>query len=167
MVKPPVIFDPIDKLIVDEVGPWSAEKHERLRRYIDISSGARAKYVPPRGTGGASYIELFCGPGKSLIRDTNNIVPASPLVAYEAARKSNVRFSEIYLNDLDFSKSAAVDKPIRACGGAAVCFAKPAEVAIDDVLAAVNPAGLHFAFLDPYNLEQLPFRIIEKLARLP
>ncbi len=167
MAKPPVIFDPTDKLIVDEVGPWSAEKHERLRRYIDISSGARAKYVPPRGTGGASYIELFCGPGKSMIRDTGKIVPASPLVAYEAARASKVRFSEIYLNDLDFYKSAAADKRIKALGGAAICFAKPADVAIDDVLAAVNPAGLQFAFLDPYNLEHIPFRIIEKLARLP
>jgi three-Cys-motif partner protein len=167
MGKPPVILDPTDKLIVDEVGPWSADKHERLRRYIDISRGARAKYVPPRGTGGAAYIELFSGPGKSRIRDTTKIVPASPLVAYAAAKASNVRFSAIYLNDLDFYKSAAVDKRIRAVGGAAVCFAKPADAAIDDILSALNPTGLHFAFLDPYNLEQLPFRIIEKLARLP
>jgi three-Cys-motif partner protein len=167
MAKLPPVIDPTDKLIVDEVGPWSAEKHERLRRYIDISSGARAKYVPPRGTGGASYIELFSGPGKSRIRDTTKIVPASPLVAYEAARASNVRFSEIYLNDLDFHKSAAVDRRIRALGGAALCYAKPADAAIDDILKAVNPAGLHFAFLDPYNLEHIPFRIIEKLARLP
>ena len=26
---------------------------------------------------------------------------------------------------------------------------------------------MHFAFLDPYNLENLPFSIIEKLAKLP
>ena len=167
MATSPVIFDPTDKLIVDEVGPWSAEKHARLGRYIDISRGARAKYVPPRGTGGASYIELFSGPGKSLIRHTTRIVPGSPLVAYEAARVSKVRFSEIYLNDFDFHKSSAVDKRIRALGGAAVCFAKPADVAIDDILKAVNPVGLHFVFIDPYNLEQMPFRIIEKLARLP
>jgi three-Cys-motif partner protein len=34
------------------------------------------------------------------------------------------------------------------------------------VIYALNPAGLHFAFLDPYNLESLPFSIIQKLAKL-
>jgi three-Cys-motif partner protein len=27
--------------------------------------------------------------------------------------------------------------------------------------------GLHFAFLDPYNLENLPFSVIKRLAKLP
>lgn len=35
---------------------------------------------------------------------------------------------------------------------------------MDDIVRAVNPAGLHFAFLDPFNLEQLPFSVIEKLV---
>ena len=39
-----------------------------------------------------------------------------------------------------------------------------ADVVVDQIVHAINPYGLHFAFLDPYNLEQLPFSIIEKLA---
>lgn len=31
--------DPADGLIVGEVGPWAAEKHDRMRKYIDASSG--------------------------------------------------------------------------------------------------------------------------------
>jgi hypothetical protein len=30
-----------DGLPLDEVGPWAKEKHERLRKYVDISRGAR------------------------------------------------------------------------------------------------------------------------------
>jgi hypothetical protein len=28
--KAPIVLDPADKLIVDVVGPWSAEKHDRI-----------------------------------------------------------------------------------------------------------------------------------------
>ena len=45
MVKKPPKFDPGDGLIVGEVGPWATEKHDRVRRYIDASHGARAKFL--------------------------------------------------------------------------------------------------------------------------
>jgi hypothetical protein len=41
------------------------------------------------------------------------------------------------------------------------------EKAVESIIYALNPAGLHFAFLDPYNLESLPFSITQKLAALP
>jgi three-Cys-motif partner protein len=88
------------------------------------------------------------------------------LVAYKTARASGVRFSEVYLNDIDPAKSAAADSRIRALGGAPVFYAKSADVAVDEIVTAVNPSGLHFAFLDPYNLEYMPFSIVQKLARL-
>jgi three-Cys-motif partner protein len=167
MAKKPIELDPADGLVVDVVGEWALEKHERLKRYIDIASGARAKFAPPRGSGGASYIELFSGPGRSRIRDTSRIIDGSPLVAYKAAYGSKVRFSEIHLNDIDEAKSAAVDVRIRSLGGVATCYDDAADIAVDKIVSAVNPSGLHFAFLDPYNLEHLSFSIIEKLAKLP
>jgi three-Cys-motif partner protein len=39
-------------------------------------------------------------------------------------------------------------------------------VAVDKIVAAVNPRGLHFAFLDPYNLKTLSFEIIRKLSKV-
>lgn len=42
----------------------------------------------------------------------------------------------------------------------------PADVAVGKIIAAVNPSGLHFAFLDPFNLEGLSFDIISKLSKL-
>lgn len=165
MAKPAAKYCPIDGLIVDEVGPWASEKHLRLRRYIDVARGARAKFVPLKGTGGASYIELFSGPGRSLIEGTSEYIDGSPLVAYRAASASKVRFSELHLNDIDTEKAKALDIRIRAVGGAAVVHNGPADVIVDRVVDAINPAGLHFAFLDPYNLEYLSFDIIEKLSR--
>jgi three-Cys-motif partner protein len=158
-------YCPIDGLVVDEVGPWARAKHLRLSRYVGIAKGARAKFTPPRGTGGASYIELFSGPGRSLIEGTSEYIDGSPLVAYRAARASGVRFSEIHLNDIDPDKASALDSRIRAAGGAAIVHNGPAGNVIDSVTDAISPAGLHFAFLDPYNLEYLSFDIIEKLSR--
>jgi three-Cys-motif partner protein len=72
----------------------------------------------------------------------------------------------MHLNDFDSAKSTAVEKRIRSLGGAPICYNDPADVAVDKIVAAVNPGGLHFAFLDPYNLEGLSFAIIRKLAKL-
>jgi three-Cys-motif partner protein len=165
LAKATTKYCPIDGLIVDEVGPWARAKHLRLSRYVDIAKGARAKFAPPRGTGGAGYIELFSGPGRSLIEGTSEYIDGSPLVAYRAAYASGVRFSEIHLNDIDDEKAAALESRIRAAGGAAVVHNGPTAVVIDRVIDAINPAGLHFAFLDPYNLEYLSFDLIEKLSR--
>jgi hypothetical protein len=40
-----------DGLPLDDVGPWAKEKHERLRKYIDISRATRRKYVEDKGDG--------------------------------------------------------------------------------------------------------------------
>ena len=166
MAKKTVKLDPGDGLIVSEVGPWASEKHARVKRYIEIASATRKKYVPPPfWHAGAAYIELFSGPGHSLIRGTKRIIDGSPLVAFKAAQAS-VPFTEMHLNDFDAGNSSAVDARIRALGGAAICYSDPADVAVDKIVAAVNPSGLHFAFLDPYNLEGLSFDIIRKLSKL-
>jgi three-Cys-motif partner protein len=60
----------------------------------------------------------------------------------------------------------ALSQRIANLGAAAKFYNEKAEIAVDRVIYALNPAGLHFAFLDPYNLESLPFSIIQKLAKL-
>jgi three-Cys-motif partner protein len=164
--KPTIKLDPADGLIVSEVGPWAPEKHARVKRYIEIASATRAKYIPPPSwRGGAAYIELFSGPGRSVIRGTKRIIDGSPLVAYKAAQASEP-FTEMHLNDSDTLKSSAVDTRIRMLGGAPICYRDQADVAVDKIVAALNPSGLHFVFLDPYNLEGLSFDIIRKLSKL-
>lgn len=160
-------IDPSDGMIADVVGPWASEKHERLKKYIDSYRAARALFLPPKGTGGAGYIDLFSGPGRSRIEGTADFIDGSPLVAYKAAQRSGTRFSEIHLNDLEDQNASAVEHRIKALGGAARVYNRSADLVVDEIVDALNPAGLHFAFLDPYNLENLPFSIVRKLASLP
>lgn len=160
-------IDPTDGLPASVVGPWAGEKHERLRKYIDAYRSARAKFLPPRGEGGAAYIELYSGAGRSQIEDTDEFVDGSPLVAFKAARVSRTGFSDLHFNDIDEGNIAALRQRISSLGGAAHYYSEPAEKAVDRIIYALNPTGLHFAFLDPYNLENLPFSIIERLAKLP
>jgi three-Cys-motif partner protein len=160
-------IDPTDGLAASIVGPWATEKHERLRKYIDAYRGARAKFLPPRGDGGAAFIDLYSGAGRSQIEGTGDFVDGSPLVAFKAARLSRTGFSDLHFNDLDQENIEALRQRLARLGGAAHYYSEPADRAVDRIIYALNPMGLHFAFLDPYNLENLPFSIIERLAKLP
>ncbi|UFZ03042.1 three-Cys-motif partner protein TcmP [Bradyrhizobium ontarionense] len=160
-------IDPADGLVVSEVGEWAEEKHARVRRYIELASVARKDYLPPPvWRAGASYIELFSGPGRSLVRDTDRIIDGSPLVACKAAQANKTPFTEMHLNDMESANSAAVGQRLKAIGGNPICYSRPAIAAVDDIIASLNPGGLHFAFLDPFNLEALSFDLVRKLSQL-
>jgi three-Cys-motif partner protein len=166
MAKKEVKFDPSDGLIVGEVGPWAKEKHDRLRRYIQAARGARAKFLPPVANGGASYIELYSGAGRSLIKDTSQIIDGSAVVSFKVGRESGSPFSQMHLSDLDAQNSAALAQRITALGGSATSYVGEASVVVDQVMKAIDPRGLHLAFLDPFNLAQLPFSVIERMLRV-
>src|SRR4051812_11175525 len=123
-------------------------------------------FLPPRGTGGAAYIELFSGPGRSQVEGVENYIDGSPIVALRAAQKSGAKFSELHFNDLNPDNVDALRQRVTRLGSAGTFYNEPAATAVDRVIYALNPLGLHFAFLDPYNLESLPFSIIQKLATL-
>jgi three-Cys-motif partner protein len=165
MAKRVIGIDPADGLIVGEVGPWAAEKHDRLRKYIEASSGARAKFLPPKGAG-SSYIELYSGAGRSLVKDTATIIDGSPLVAFKAAASSATRFSDLHFADLDPRNTGALAQRIKALGGASNSYVGPADVTVDAVINAISAYGLHLAFLDPFGLGHLPFAIIAKMLKV-
>lgn len=60
------LIDGDDGLPATEVGEWAKQKHEYLRRYLDISSAARKKFLNGRSRS-ATFIDLFCGPGRARI----------------------------------------------------------------------------------------------------
>lgn len=153
-----------DGLSLDEVGAWAKEKHERLRKYVDISRAVRRKFL--QGSGGATYIDLFCGSGRAIVRDTNEKIDGSPLVAFKCARDGKTSFSQIHIADVGEQKVTAAAKRIAAAGGAASTYVGKAEDVAPRIVAQLNPYGFHFAFLDPYNLDALPFTIVEVLSRL-
>jgi three-Cys-motif partner protein len=154
-----------DPLPLDEVGPWAKEKHERLRRYIDISRAVRRKFLKPRG-GGATYVDLYCGSGRALIRDTNEQIDGSPLVSFRCANAGGAPFSEIHIADESEEKCRAAERRIIEAGGNAKVECGSADVTAAEIVRKLNPYGLHFVFLDPYNLGDLPFSVIESFSKL-
>jgi three-Cys-motif partner protein len=88
------------------------------------------------------------------------------VVAFKAARASTHPFSEMHLSDLEAQNSSALAQRIKALGGSATSYIGDAGVVADQVMNAINPYGLHLAFLDPFNLAQLPFSIIERMLRV-
>lgn len=153
-----------DGLPLDEVGAWANDKHDRLRKYVDISRAARRKFV--QGSGGATYIDLYCGAGRAVIRESGEIIDGSPLVAFKSAKEGGVMFSEFYIADTDQEKCNACAKRIASAGGHAVEVTGPAEVTAARIVSKLNRYGLHFAFLDPYNLGDLPFTVFEAFGNL-
>jgi hypothetical protein len=59
---------------------------------------SRAGYLPPKGKGGATFIDPFAGPGNVRVRETGEIRDGSPLVAF---RHREAAFTRLVFCDLD------------------------------------------------------------------
>jgi three-Cys-motif partner protein len=147
------------------VGPWVREKHARLEKYIGISRAVRKKFVGP-GNAGATYIDLFCGPGRARIKDTNEVVHGSPLVAWHASVSGGAPFTQIHIADADSELLRAAEFRLNRADAPVFSEVGQGFDTVDRVLAKLDRYALHFAFLDPFNLDSLSFEIIRKLAQL-
>jgi len=157
------IFDD-DGLPLDVVGIWAKEKHARLRKYIGITSAVRRKWL--RKSGCATYVDPFCATARAVIRDTGEKIDGSPVVAFNAGKESKAPFSEIHLADKSDETVRAAGMRLRAAGADPVIYLGEAEDTAPEIVAKLNPIGLHLVFLDPYDLDTLPFSIIETFAKL-
>jgi three-Cys-motif partner protein len=146
------------------VGNWAEDKHYYLARYIEATRAVRAKYLKPAGSrpaGGAAFVDLFAGPGRSRIRETGTIIRGSPLVAL--AHKE-APFTKVILCDLD-------EENTRALGVRTVAYRDRVQIiqgdcnqVIGDITAKIPPYGLNVALLDPFSVNQLQFTTIAALA---
>lgn len=154
--------DPVDGYRREIVGSWAQEKHQRLRHYVDISRAARRKFDC-----NSSFIDLYCGPGRAAIKDTSIVIPGSAIVAgAEAAR--HVKFGTIHIADLDGINVSDCRQRLDCEGvGPVSTYVGKAEETARQVVSKLSRSGLHFAFLDPYSVQALPFQVIQTLAELP
>jgi hypothetical protein len=156
-----------DSLPIAEVGEWVHEKHALLRRYIDISREVRKRFVSPNGAG-ATFVDLYCGPGRGRIRNSDELVDGSPLVAAKAAESSGYPFRDLHIADIDasFVHASAVRLRNQRIRARVHKYVGPAADTARQVASTLDPYGLHFVFLDPYNLGDLPLAVIEPFAEL-
>jgi len=151
-----------DGLVVEKVGRWAVEKQEIVASYIQISGRTRRKYRDNR----PAFIDLFCGPGRSLIRDSGAFIDGSPIAAFKQGEQSAEPFASIEISDVEPELLAAATTRLRRQNAPVRPTEGPATDAIGKIVSSVNPYGLHFALLDPHNLGALSFSIIEQLAKL-
>lgn len=155
------VDDPGDDLPAEVVGAWSEEKHERLRRYVDASHGVRRMYLDRSE---AAYIDLFCGPGRVNIRNTDRFVDGGAVAVCRMAREKDTPFSVVYIGDTNQAMVDACARRLENLGENVIRHCGPAERTVEKVCVRLNHYGLHLAYLDPYDLATLPFSIIKRLA---
>lgn len=155
--------DPADGLPAMEAQEWAEEKHNALRRYLDISHAARRKFLK---AGGATYFELFSGTGRLFLKNTGNFIDGSPLVAHREATRTSTNFTSIHLADEQQVFCDAVSKRLKALGANPVTYPMKSEAAAKRIARALGPDSLNVGFLDPYNLGDLPLSIFETFAPL-
>lgn len=158
------LVDGDDGLQVEEVGLWAKEKQELLARYVDISRGARAKFIGPQKAG-ATYIDIFCGPGRSRIKDTSEFIDGSCVTAWRKSVEAKTPFSYVYISDKDEKRLALATDRLRRLGAPVIPIEGPAVVAAAAILKELEPRALHFAFVDPFSLGALDFSIFQSLTR--
>lgn len=152
-----------DGLPAEDVGPWAKEKHTYLCRYVDVSRGARLKFIGP-GKAGATYIDLFCGPGRARV-GSSEFIDGSCVAAWKKSVEGGAPFSRVLIADLDQKRLEAASVRLQRAGAPVEVFYGRAVDTVGTIVNRTSEYGLHFAFLDPFNLGDLDFRIFQILAK--
>lgn len=147
---------------MNDVGSWAETKLKLLTNYVQASSATRRKYQH----NSPSYIDVFCGAGRSKIRETGRYIDGSPVAAYKQSLASGVPFSELHVSDLDRELAEATERRLKNISTPVHVYQGDAETNLKRIVGKINPYGLHFAFLDPFNLESLSFSLFKTLAKL-
>ncbi len=150
-----------DDLPVQCVGPWAADKHFYLKKYIDATRAVRAQYLPPKGPGGAAFIDLFAGPGAVRIRDTGETPDGSPLIALH---HGDAPFTRLIFCDVDPDNIRALQTRTRDDRERTTIIQGDCNATLDRILEHIPPQGLNIALIDPYNLGNLKFATLRRLA---
>src|SRR5262249_13786530 len=132
-------------------------------RYIGISQAVRAKFLGER-KGGATFIDLFSGPGRARIREETSAIDGSAVAAWKYASNGKAPFTKIYIADAQPVLCDACETRLARAGAPVRSFRGVAVETVDQAAKELSPHALHFALLDPYNLESLSFSIIQRLA---
>ncbi len=150
-----------DGLPMRSSGPWAAEKLDYLKRYIDIFETSMREKWPIR-----NYIDLLAGPGKNHVRETEQVLLGSPLLALT----TTYPFTGYYFLDFEQTNVDALQERCRTSEQSTKVkvFSGDCNVVVDTVLAELMPEAsrsLNLAFLDSEGLE-LRWDTVAKLASL-
>ncbi|MBI5626787.1 MAG: three-Cys-motif partner protein TcmP, partial [Nitrosomonadales bacterium] len=104
--------------------------------------------------------------GRSRIRGTNEWIDGGVVGAWKTSLEGGAPFTGIYISDIDEIKLNACAARLRKLGAPVHSIHASAVDAVQKMMSMVSGYALHFAFIDPYSLEALDFRVISALAQL-
>jgi three-Cys-motif partner protein len=151
-------FSQVDGLLIREVGPWSKDKHFALMRYIDaVTTAMRDKFE-------LHYVDPFAGPGRCAIRETEEEIEGSPLIA------AGLRFpfDRLHLCDLDPKAVEALTKRLenKALPLEPQILCGDANDLVHEVLKEIpDRRTLTIGFLDPTGLH-LHYETVRRLGSI-
>jgi three-Cys-motif partner protein len=148
-----------------DVGEWVKQKHQNLVSYLEYHAMPRAGFLGP-GRPGATYIDLFCGPGRAQIKDTKEFVDGSALVAWKASVEQNAPFTSVFIADKDETRRQVCAERLRRLAAPVIEVEGDAEAAAQEIVSRLDPYGFHFAFIDPYSLGALRLSILKGLMQM-
>jgi len=133
-------------------------KHYYLTRYIDTFTTSMRK----KWHGELYYIDLFAGPGRCLIRDKEEEIDGSPLIALNAP----YAFAGYFFVELN---GEALDVLLQRCEShpnynRVKFYSGDCNSVIDDIMDNIPIRSLCLAFVDPTGLH-FKFSTLEKLAQ--
>jgi len=158
------LIDGDDGLPAEEVGVWAKEKHHLLRRYVDISRAVRRRWIGPTNAG-ATYIDLFCGPGRARVRKTGEWIEGSCITAWKKSVEGGAPFSTVFIADADAGKLEYATERLRRLKAPVVPIHGRAVETVKQIASRLHSSGLHFAFIDPFNLGAFDFEVMRTLSR--
>ena len=88
------------------------------------------------------------------------------MAAWKASVEGGRPFSRVIVADADQQRVDAMVQRLQAAGAPVVRTCGPAVNTAFFALQRTPAYGLNFAYLDPYNLEALDFRIFQTLSRI-
>lgn len=148
-----------DGLPMRQSGVWAKAKLDYVNRYIAVFETSMRQKWERR-----NYIDIFAGPGKNQVRDTNEVLLGSPLLALTTQHP----FTGYYFIDKDSSNTAALEARAMASGLGDQVKIRTGDSnnLVDWIVGDLSKApsqALNLAFLDPEGLE-LHWQTVARLA---
>lgn len=145
-----------DELPIMCVGNWATDKYYYFERYLDIFVRAMTK----SWGGNINYLDLFCGPGRCLLRETGEEIDGSPLIAlkYKFAKYIFVDIEKENIKTLrQRCKSRTYFDRVEFISG-------DCNKEIETIRKLIPKYSLSLALIDPFGLD-FNFSCYQKLTR--
>ncbi len=145
-----------DRLPALVTGDWSEKKHFYIHRLADIFSTGMKRRWQHR-----CLIDLFAGPGKCVIENSDREVDGSPLQVVDIRDK----FTDYYFNDVNPASIAALRTRLATKGVSPNFITRDCNDAVNEIRRLLPPEdkSIELTVIDPWGWE-LNFEALANLT---